>query len=75
MMLRLACLFLVLGVTAAVAAEPVAKRPISHEDVWLMKRLGTPALSPDGRWVVVPVTEPAYDCGSCPRMAARRRGS
>ncbi len=26
-----------------------------------MKRVGTPALSPDGRLVVVPVAEPAYD--------------
>jgi dipeptidyl aminopeptidase/acylaminoacyl peptidase len=38
-----------------------SKRPITHEDVWLMKRIGTPALSPDGRLVVVPVAEPAYD--------------
>ena len=25
-----------------------------------MKRVGAPALSPDGRWVVIPVAEPAY---------------
>lgn len=61
MKLRLACLSLVLAVTPAFAAGTAAKRPITHEDVWLMKRLGTPALSPDGRFVVVPVTEPAYD--------------
>ena len=36
-------------------------RPITHEDVWLMKRLGGPSLSPDGRSVVVSVSEPAYD--------------
>jgi dipeptidyl aminopeptidase/acylaminoacyl peptidase len=45
----------------APAAESAAKRPITHEDVWLMKRVGSPALSPDGRWTVVPVTEPAYE--------------
>jgi dipeptidyl aminopeptidase/acylaminoacyl peptidase len=37
------------------------KVPITHEDVWLMKRVGTPAVSPDGRWVVFPVTEPSYE--------------
>ncbi|MBL9214078.1 MAG: S9 family peptidase [Opitutaceae bacterium] len=42
------------------AAERV-RRPISHEDVWLMKRVGIPVPSPDGRQVVVAVTEPAYD--------------
>jgi dipeptidyl aminopeptidase/acylaminoacyl peptidase len=26
-----------------------------------MKRLGAPVLSPDGRWAVLPVAEPAYD--------------
>jgi len=35
--------------------------PITHEDVWLMKRVGAPALSPDGKWVVVSVVEPAYE--------------
>ncbi len=38
-----------------------AKTPITHETVWLMKRVGAPAVSPDGKWVVVSVTEPAYD--------------
>ena len=43
-------------------ASPVsAKHPITHEDVWLMRRLGTPVLSPDGNWVVVSVTEPSYE--------------
>jgi dipeptidyl aminopeptidase/acylaminoacyl peptidase len=38
-----------------------SKQPISHEALWLLKQVGVPAPSPDGRWVVVPVTEPAYD--------------
>lgn len=42
-------------------ALPAQKRPITHEDVWLMKRVGPPAVSPDGKWAVVSVTEPAYD--------------
>ncbi len=37
------------------------KRPIKHEDVWLMNRIGPPEPSPDGKWVMVSVTEPAYD--------------
>jgi dipeptidyl aminopeptidase/acylaminoacyl peptidase len=52
---------LCLAAPAAVAADAAARRPITHEDVWLMKRVGEPALSPDGRQVVVPVSEPAYD--------------
>jgi dipeptidyl aminopeptidase/acylaminoacyl peptidase len=38
-----------------------AKSPITHETLWLMKRVGVPVISPDGKWVVVPVTEPSYD--------------
>ena len=38
-----------------------AKRALSHETLWLLKQVGAPAPSPDGLWVVVPVTEPAYD--------------
>ena len=43
------------------ALSLAAKAPITHEDVWLMKRAGAPAPSPDGRWVVFPLTETAYD--------------
>jgi dipeptidyl aminopeptidase/acylaminoacyl peptidase len=37
------------------------RHAITHEDVWLMKRIGAPALSPDGRRAVFSVTDPAYD--------------
>jgi len=58
-MLRLpVCLLLLTGLLSALSADP---RPITHEDLWLMPRVGSPTISPDGRWVVVPVTEPAYD--------------
>ncbi len=36
-------------------------QPITHEDVWLMKRLGSPVVSPDGRYAIVDVTEPSYE--------------
>ena len=38
-----------------------AKRVVTHEDLWMLKRVGAPALSPDGRWAVVSVVEPDYD--------------
>ena len=60
-------LLLVLSLFAglAMAAETPAPsvRPITHEDLWLMKRPGALAVSPDGRWFVVAVTEPAYEEG------------
>src|SRR5579885_50013 len=37
------------------------KQPITHEALFLMKRVGAPSISPDGKWVVMSVTEPAYD--------------
>ena len=38
-----------------------ALRPVTHEDVWLMKRLDTPVVSPNGRFAVVSITEPSYE--------------
>ncbi|KQV80433.1 dipeptidyl aminopeptidase [Massilia sp. Root351] len=38
-----------------------AKHAITHEDVWLMKRVGAPMPSPDGKWAVFAVTDTAYD--------------
>jgi dipeptidyl aminopeptidase/acylaminoacyl peptidase len=37
------------------------KRKITHEDLWLLKRAGSPKISADGKWVVYSVTEPSYD--------------
>ncbi|MGH9672367.1 MAG: S9 family peptidase [Bryobacteraceae bacterium] len=45
----------------ALVALAAAKNPITHEDVWLMKRAGAPVVSPDGKWVVFSLVEPAYD--------------
>ena len=42
--------------------SPIAgKRPPTHSDLWLMRRPGRPSMSPDGKWVVAPVDEPAYN--------------
>jgi dipeptidyl aminopeptidase/acylaminoacyl peptidase len=54
-------LFLATLALALPVAAPAAVRPITHEDVWLMQRVGVPALSPDGRRAVFGVVEPAYD--------------
>ena len=53
----LASFLLILCATIAVAGTET----ITHEAMFLMKRVGAPALSPDGRWVAVSVTEPSYD--------------
>ena len=39
------------------------RHTITHEDVFLMKRIAGPAISPDGRWIVFSVTEPSYTEG------------
>ena len=46
---------------AAPAQTPAAKTPITHEKLWMMKRVGGPVVSPDGKWVVFPVLEPSYE--------------
>src|SRR5205814_10479676 len=61
--------FLLLLLTLPLAAQTSnsqkivipAKQALTHESMWLMKRVGTPSPSPDGRWVVFSVTNPAYD--------------
>jgi dipeptidyl aminopeptidase/acylaminoacyl peptidase len=51
----------VAGADAAAAAEPPAKKPITHETLWMMKRVSAPAVSPDGKWAVYSVLEPSYE--------------
>jgi dipeptidyl aminopeptidase/acylaminoacyl peptidase len=47
-------------VLAAACLLP-AKTAITHESMWLMQRVGAPSPSPDGKWVVFSVNQPAYD--------------
>lgn len=57
-------LTLVLGFNQPLQAQTQPsnqKVPITHEMVWLMKRVGAPNPSPDGKWVVFSVVEPSYD--------------
>jgi dipeptidyl aminopeptidase/acylaminoacyl peptidase len=48
-------------IPVAAAAQATAPKPITHEALWMMKRVGAPAVSPDGKWVVFSVVEPSYD--------------
>ena len=53
----------ILGSTscASVVVAGDAPRGVTHEDVWLMRRLGAPVPSPDGKWAVFSVAEPSYE--------------
>lgn len=42
-------------------ATPAEDRLLSAEVLWQMKRIGAPAISPDGRWAVAPVTHFTVD--------------
>lgn len=67
---RAASLFVVLAVIlSALPGSPLrvsaqttsGKVPLTHETMWMMKRVGAPNPSPDGKWVVFSLVEPAYD--------------
>ncbi|HET9861839.1 MAG TPA: S9 family peptidase [Steroidobacteraceae bacterium] len=60
-MKRLPFLLLFGALIFAELAFAADKRIPTHEDIWLMKRVGSPQVSPDGRWIVVSVVEPSYD--------------
>jgi dipeptidyl aminopeptidase/acylaminoacyl peptidase len=47
-------------VTAPVTAAAPKVR-ITHELLWMMKRVGAPVVSPDGKWVVFSVLDPSYE--------------
>ena len=42
-------------------ADAQVKKAITHESMWMMKRVGAPEISPDGKWVVFSMTEPSYN--------------
>jgi dipeptidyl aminopeptidase/acylaminoacyl peptidase len=55
----LAACLAALALTATAYADEL--RPITHEDIWTLARVGTPVVAPDGRHAVVGVTEPSYE--------------
>jgi dipeptidyl aminopeptidase/acylaminoacyl peptidase len=52
---------LVCAVPLGAAAEQAARTPLTHEKLWMMKRVSAPVVSPDGKWAVFSVLEPNYD--------------
>jgi len=56
---------ILIALSAPLAAQQPggARHTITHEDVYLSKRIGSPVISPDGRWIVFSVTEPSYTEG------------
>ncbi|HEV2669453.1 MAG TPA: S9 family peptidase [Gemmatimonadales bacterium] len=56
-------LILLIALASPLAAQQTGRHTITHEDVFLMKRVAGPAISPDGRWIVFSVTEPSYTEG------------
>jgi dipeptidyl aminopeptidase/acylaminoacyl peptidase len=50
-----------LALIATANAQTAIKVPLTHESMWMMKRVGAPVPSPDGKWVVFSLVEPAYD--------------
>jgi dipeptidyl aminopeptidase/acylaminoacyl peptidase len=45
----------------ATKAQTTNKVPLTHETMWMLKRVGAPVPSPDGKWIVFSLVEPAYD--------------
>lgn len=51
-------LFVLLAFASTTWAQ---KSPMTHESMWLLKKIGAPALSPSGKWVVYSRTETSYN--------------
>lgn len=47
--------------SALLCANGQTRVPLNHETMWSFKRVGAPVPSPDGKWVVFSLVEPAYD--------------
>ena len=53
-------LFLLTGSFISVTLLAQTKKPITHEAMWMMKRVGAPEVSPDGSMVIFSLQEPSY---------------
>ena len=59
--LALAAALLLTAMVPGTASRAADLRPITHEDVWLARRVSSPKVLPEGRQIVCLVTELAYD--------------
>ena len=54
-------LLITLAIALHICLQAQTRKPITHEDMWLMQRVGAPAVSPDGKSVIFNVLEASYD--------------
>ncbi len=54
-------LLVLLCSVSIITANAQNKKTITHEDLWMLKRVGAPQVSPDGKWVVFSLTETSYE--------------
>src|SRR5437899_9440308 len=59
LIMRRFSLILLIALASPLAAQ-TGRHTITHEDVFLMKRVAGPVISPDGRCIVFSVSEPSY---------------
>ena len=71
-MKRATSLFFALLLAASALA---AKEPITHETLWMMKRVGAPNLSPDGKWVAYATVMKSRDLAERMGEQAYARGA
>ncbi len=51
------------AMVAGLSATPAFAQPkqvLTHETLWMMKSVGAPLTSPDGKWVIYSLREPSY---------------
>jgi len=61
-LLKGSAFYILLAVWVMLPTTPYCqkKAALTHEAMWMLYRVGTPAVSPDGKWFVHSVTEPSY---------------
>lgn len=53
--------FILLLIVVTTTVQAQTKKTITHESMWMLKRVGAPEISPDGKWVVFSLQDPSYN--------------